>query len=591
MKNSNTLDKKYYKALNSLTRFLRKNLYLIIFTISFFTIFSGITNWDFKYMDTDNYMRATRIYNFIQNPSFFEQLIHQSNYPFGEINHWTRPMDILWLLCTIPFLWLNNIKEAIFLGGILINPIIIITAVIALTYGLRRQFNIYLVLFGSLLMLSSTSVSNLRFHNPDHHSLMLLLGIYSYSLSLCWLKKRNDRYLRLLGFSLALATYTAIEGIILYALFLSFYIYIYIFKKIYLTPAKKISKYFAYAVTIFWLLNPPYQGYLYPDNGRLSILFVTLSWFIWLSFHIINNYKIHTAPLNIVRLFLASSSSVVLLLLIFGIQILQAPLDAELIKIWAKRISEMQNIINIPWDFTINLISLPLLSILINIYLLNNKPYSRILTLNLIIGIPLFLLTLYSRRFSHYTPIYSIIPYICLIDYLYKKTPYAKKEDTEFPSQIWILMIGLFLVQELLKIPYVINHANDKSYENYSTEVCTHFQNIGGVFAGDTFASPQYIWYCNISSIASPYHRNREGIIDNHNIIFGENDETITLLLLKHQTTLILLPTKTKDKFYPLTEDNKNKLYYRLIKQENLPHYVEEIPLQTNQLKLYKVKI
>lgn len=251
MKNSNTLDKKYYKALNSLTRFLRKNLYLIIFTISFFTIFSGITNWDFKYMDTDNYMRATRIYNFIQNPSFFEQLIHQSNYPFGEINHWTRPMDILWLLCTIPFLWLNNIKEAIFLGGILINPIIIITAVIALTYGLRRQFNIYLVLFGSLLMLSSTSVSNLRFHNPDHHSLMLLLGIYSYSLSLCWLKKRNDRYLRLLGFSLALATYTAIEGIILYALFLSFYIYIYIFKKISLTPAKKISKYFAYAITIF----------------------------------------------------------------------------------------------------------------------------------------------------------------------------------------------------------------------------------------------------------------------------------------------------------------------------------------------------
>ena len=203
MRNANLSDEKYYQILHIITRFLRKNIYLILFTIGFFTLFSGITEWNFQYIDTDNYMRAIRLHNLILNPSFFEQIIHQTNYPFGEINHWTRPMDILWLFCTTPFLWLSDIKEAIFFGGIILNPILGILCIFTLAYGLRRHFNIYLVLLGCLLLLSSNDISILKFNIPDHHSLMLLLGIYSFSLTLCWLKKRQNRYIRLLGFSLA----------------------------------------------------------------------------------------------------------------------------------------------------------------------------------------------------------------------------------------------------------------------------------------------------------------------------------------------------------------------------------------------------
>lgn len=48
-------------------------------------------------------MRALRVWHWLAAPSFWEQPLAESNYPFGEILHWTRPMDILWAVNAIPF--------------------------------------------------------------------------------------------------------------------------------------------------------------------------------------------------------------------------------------------------------------------------------------------------------------------------------------------------------------------------------------------------------------------------------------------------------------------------------------------------------
>ncbi len=589
-------DLRYRQALKKLTKFLEKWSYLIIACCTVITLISlDINYWNYTYTDADGYMRAIRIYHWLTNPEFWEQRITESNYPFGEINHWTRPLDILWLINIIPYLNqnVNNLKDLIFLGGTFLSPWIFIISCLSLVYGLRRQFNIYLTIFGTMIFLSDPCIQNyFSIGRPDHHSLMLLLGTYSFSLNLCWLKKRHDRYLKLLGLSLSLSTYTAIEGFILYILFLGFHIILYVFKNISLKPSVTIAKYYALFSTIFWITNPPYEGWFYIDNGRLSILYITVSFLIYLSLIILKRIHLHTRTIKICSLFLASISIFLVLLLTFGKEVYHFPLDLEIQQVWSNRISEMKPFWKQTWELNLAIYSLSGFAILLNLYLIKNKQYQRILLLNLCLGIPLYILNISALRFTNYQPLYTILPYLCLIDLIYKKSEFYKYHTNEFPMYIGGICLTIMICQQLIFIPYTIySLKSSKKTHTYHSQLCHTIKDIGGTIVTDNFLSPKYIWECDVNSVGTPYHRNREGLVDNHKILHGTKDSDIIPLLLKHQVTQILLFNKYDPKYYDMSEKNKNKLYYRLIKRENIPPYLEEIPDKYENTRHYRLKL
>lgn len=587
-------DIRYYKALKRISRFLQNWIYLLIAACTVLTLIGlDSNNWQYTYTDADGYMRALRIYHWLLNPTFWEQPIPESNYPFGEIIHWTRSMDILWLINILPYtlIGINDLREIIFLGGALLSPWLFVLTAIALVYGLRRRFNIYLCIFGCFILLSDPIIQNYyAIGRPDHHSLMGLLGIYAVSLNLCWLKKRQNRYLRWLGFSLALATFTAIEGLILYALFLSFFVYIYIFKNISLLPAVKTAKYFAICLSLFWFINPPYEGWFYPDNGRLSILFVSFAWFIFLALYGIELGHLHTRALKIWSLICAGLGIALLLLVIFGTNIYHFPLDNEISNVWSSRISEMKPI----WKQNIQLIlavySFSGIALILSFWLVQYKPYQRMMILNLCIGLPLYFLNCVALRFANYQILYSILPWLCLVDMLYRKSAFAQRKSTEFPLKIWEYCLGILLLQQLVFVPYNIAALEKKQKSAFNRRLCQSVSQIGGTLVTDNFLSPQYMWECNVNTIGTPYHRNREGLVDNHTLLQATDDKTIIPLLLKHQVRQILLFDKY-DKYYDMSEENKDKLYYRLIKRENIPSYLEEVPDIKANTRHYRVKL
>lgn len=59
---------------------------------------------------------------------------------------------------------------------------------------------------------------------------------------------------------------------------------------------------------------------------------------------------------------------------------------------------------------------------------------------------------------------------------------------------------------------------------------------------------------------------------------------------MKHQIAQILL-FDGYDRYYDLSPANRDKLYYRLIKRENIPSYLEEIPSPLNNARHYRVRI
>ncbi|MBO5441796.1 MAG: hypothetical protein J6A09_04455 [Alphaproteobacteria bacterium] len=578
------------RALKKLTGFMKQNLILITLTLAvLFGLTASFADWDGAYADSDGYMRALRIKELINNPSFYETPLLFSNYPFGEVLHWTRPMDILWLIMTLPFLYLNNLNDIIFISGAFISPALFILTALALTYGLRRRFNPWLTLFGVLIFLNSPR--NVDFFSPgrpDHHALMILLSVFSLSLVLCWLKKRQDRYLRLLGISLSFATFTAIEGILIYAIFLNFFICLYIKKNLSLTPTVKITKYFALSFSFFYLLNPPYEGWLYPDNGRISILFVTAAWFAYFALLGLKKARLHTAKLKLLSLSATTLAALLLLVLIFKQDIFISPLSSE-IKIWSSSIFEMRNITNLDFPLIIKLYLLPSISLIITFYLLPLPAYRRIMFLNLCIGLPLFALTLFAIRFTCYEPLYTILPFIALADKLYKASPFATHQSDELPDNLFAYLLTFFVIQSLLIVPAQLASSNNKTGSavvSFSPALNQNIRNIGGTLVTHIFLTPRFVFSCDVNTVGTPYHRNIEGITDHLSILNAEDDQTLIPLLLKHQVTQILV----YDGYQKLSEKHPHRLINRLIERQNLPPFLEEIPTSVKNARHYQIK-
>ena len=586
----NEKDIKYHQNLKKISHFLKKNFYLLISTIAVFLfIYFGVNQWDVSYGDADGYMRAIRINNWYNNPLFWEQKIYQTNYPLGEISHWTRFVDILWLICSAPFFHQFVLKDAIFLGGAFLSPIIGIIAVLMLGYGLKRQFNIFLAILGCLFFMNMHLTQfEFSFFRADHHSVLIALSLYSMSNLACYLKKHQNRYLIRLSLSLSLMTLTTVEAILIAPIFLLYFIYLYIFKNNSLTPAYNITKYYTIFLTIFFILNPPYQGYFYPDNGRLSILYITMSILSLIALKILCHQRIHTKRLKIISLLCSLSLIFLLLIIIFSKNILLPPISSEIKLIWSNQIYEMRHFYELTILENIRLYLIPALALILNIVLLgSSKRHKKLLTLNLIIGLSLFSLSLYAIRFYIYQPVYIIIPFLVMIDKLYYSSDFYRKKTGDFPSIIYSACLIMFLLEQLISLP--INISKTTPNTNNFQSMCQAVKQQQGTLLTDTFLSPYYVYSCGVNTVSTPYHRNKDGIIDGTSILFATDNYEIIPLLLKHQITQILLFDNYNTEFYDLSETNKQKLYYRLIKKERIPPFLKEIPSPIPNARHYKI--
>ena len=82
-----------------------------------------------------------------------------------------------------------------------------------------------------------------------------------------------------------------------------------------------------------------------------------------------------------------------------------------------------------------------------------------------------------------------------------------------------------------------------------------------------------------------------QGILDNHALLNEEFPSKMIPLLLKHQVTQILLFEDYDKNYYSENTENRNKLYYRLIKRQNVPPFLTEVKTPLPNARLYEVKI
>lgn len=173
--------------------------------------------WPPNYIGNDTYSRMVRVVQLWTSGSWYDSHIDRI-WPDGLTSHWTRPLDALIILLSLPIMLARPAAEALHLGGWFIGPALHVATVVVLVAGLRGVLRPGELFFSAAAFVFIPPV----YHNffpgrPDHNSIFIF-AIAVTIVCLAHLFTRGPQRLRwawLLGACLAFAVWANMSAMLL----------------------------------------------------------------------------------------------------------------------------------------------------------------------------------------------------------------------------------------------------------------------------------------------------------------------------------------------------------------------------------------
>lgn len=511
--------------------------------------------WNGEYLDSDNYFHVLRIMDFFKHPSYFEQPFMYTNYPFGEILHWTRALDLFLALFTLPFLSFYPLKTAAFYGGLLVAPFFGLCTGYALLRGGRLILQAKYRLLAAVLILVQVNVVRVVFFNrPDHHAAFFFLSALMFWQMTAFARFNTVKNLKIAALVAAFSLWMAAEGVFLAIVAILFLFYGYVFLGYAYQHLLDFARLYLFGTLVFWLLNPPYEGLFYIDTGRLSLFYLAAAVALFGILYMARNITSKKRQLSTIAIAGATFIAV-----LAAVGLLKSPLDGRLFMPFVARIEEMKS-------GNIYTLAYPVMGILAAL-LLAVKYRKQGFFCYLFISMLVYGgLTAVSMRFLPYAGMYAALILALWVQDFF---------STE--------MAKFFAALGLVVLEYVSFTIHALSTNMTLPPVLViPFEHIKalpqGVFATDIFFASDIIWEGGHYVIASPYHRNVEGIMDNHQIFFSTDEQEVAQLIRKHKVSyLFLTEGLSTDIYYQEPLKNCDKLYGQILGCRNVPAWLEEI--------------
>ncbi|MDX1575690.1 MAG: hypothetical protein R3285_05825, partial [Kiloniellales bacterium] len=151
----------------------------LVLLLHLFFLFSGMTPvLDGALPDPDSYMRLLRVTHLYETGDWTDMTLPRSNWPYGELQHWTRPADVLLISGALALKPLLGFERALFWWGSVTAPLLHTAAALALVWAAKplvapsRRLLVVLALLVQIpIWLYGT------FGRTDHHMLIILVFI------------------------------------------------------------------------------------------------------------------------------------------------------------------------------------------------------------------------------------------------------------------------------------------------------------------------------------------------------------------------------------------------------------------------------
>jgi hypothetical protein len=182
--------------------------------------FPAVFNADL--IDTDSYMRMVRIDQLLETGNWFDESIQRSNAPYGEVLHWTRPLDVLVLGLATPFA-MAGATDSLFWGGALVGPVALLALGILVGWAGKPILTVETVPLAMLAVLAQPALLNYALPGRvDHHVLMVIAVVLALGFGIRAVREegphRNAFYA---GIALGLGIWVSVEVLIAAMLFVA----------------------------------------------------------------------------------------------------------------------------------------------------------------------------------------------------------------------------------------------------------------------------------------------------------------------------------------------------------------------------------
>ena len=525
---------------------------------------------DGRFVETDNYTHALRLMDFIQSGSWKEILYRHDNCPFGQMLHFTRIMDMFLYVMTLPFLPFMELKRAILFGGFLYNPVMACLSAAALIWA-GRAFLSPLSRAGIVCFYFITpfTASLYAAGRPDHHVLLNLLLIIIVGCLIYGAKTQKIAYYKTAGLFAGLSIWATPEGF-LAELFLSAGMVTAWLARCQNIRQIRFFNQFCFICTALCLLvNPPLEGFLHPDNGRLSILIAVISGLASLSFYAEEKLEkkryVRSFSARFGSLLLLSLFSLSVCILVFGWNSLfSPPISKELYEIWGAEIGELKS------DYSGDLLNSNMM-IFFDACILGCVAFFmtsfRIKKILFTIIIPLFcfaFLGAVARRFLRPDSVFAAFTFGFSVYIIGQKHFLLTSFKRTALASIFFILVLFFQI--------TFAYSDQKQWNKQINDFVNYDSYIAkrtGCVLSLTDAGPEFAWETGAAVIGSPYHSNAQGIIDNYRILSSRVSPKIVNLLKKRNVHTIIvdnveyyLENKSKN-----AEEDKKTLEYLLKKK------------------------
>lgn len=551
-----------------------------------------------EFADSDCYMHLVRVQKLWETGRWYDPISERSNAPYGEELHWTRPFEVLLLAGAMPATLVRDFHSALFAWGVIISPVLFVATLLLLPWATRPLLRHDGALMTSLFLVAQLPVF-MAFQpgRPDHHSLLALLFVLSLG---CVLRLIQDPYRATACYGAAavsaLSIWTSIESLLMTSTIFAALGLLWVVR-----GGDFLKKAFHYSLGLFLftcvalVIERPLHNLAAREFDRLSVIHCTALGclaFLWVvAFLLAGRTRLFTRSTG--RLFGLCLGSALLILLMVSVfpGSYRGPLadvNAEVSRVYVRNVAEMQPLLS--EDYRL-ILAVPLIGgVILCIPLLlwrslygPNRAGWMYVSMSLI---AFLLVTFPQRRWMGYVAVLLVLPCVEIITTVWARMdrqPLSMKRSLKkvavFVAFAYFLSFSGALADLALNKNSPAKDRDDvpirpiceylsqvQEWRSRSFRVLTHL-----------FWGGEILYRTHHEVIATPYHRNAQGILDAYTVLTADTDEKALEILRQRKVDLILLcPQSSEGRYY---YGEKSTTFGRRLCNGEIPKWCRRVDL------------
>lgn len=566
-----------------------------------------------KLVDSDCYMWLLRTEHLYNGAGWYDQTSPRSNAPYGETLHWGRPFDLVLLVPALTLTPFYGFHKALYLWGLAVAPVLLIPTAMLFVWALRPLLTRFQLFLACGLFLSNTAILvNFFPAQPDHKCLNTLLFTAAMGLSLRAVNLQfRTTQAALLGLVFAVGLWSSMEMLFAIVVLQTVLSLLWVRRgDIWAQRACLVSFFMTVFSSGALLLHRPLSQLANFENDSLSLLqlallaLLTIAWLVLWKF--VRTEKIFT------RFVTGTFAAIVVCAGVYWLHptFFKGPFgdcDPEVRRIWMSKIQDtlplagtsLQSLAAVLYLCGMSLLALPTA---LGLAWRNRSTTSHewlflAIGLTAALGLSLFV----ADRCSTQAALFALGPLSVFLANLLNEEKWPM--PVRLLSLLTLSSAGVVLSFLLVLFGTTLSaHVTQpttvsapsaypapalRSMEQLPTIELAHFLN------GPEFPVPQRILtHLDLGAelmyrtphevIATPYHRNVAGILDDFHIMESRDDKEAEAIVQRRGVTLILTcPSLDEANTYYEADGLQDTLYERLLKNQP-PQWLNRVELPPN---------